>query len=353
MEENTEPIPAETFAFDGDAAVFRSAMNEETGHVTLFDVEVFRAGSYPQGEWSPEEVASIATNYNPAWLQAPITPDHYQAGEAWGWVESVRAESGVLYATFTLRPYPAYAVRDGAYATRSVEIYRKTALPNGSEGPYLKAISLLGACEPAVRGMAPIQFSAVTTPTQEGATMGDQTTPPVDQSPPPGEVSNFSTVTPTIDAANFAALNERLALQQAELDSLRAEQFRRDHQERFNAAWGSALSDGRVAPANRAAFEAIYHGLPASDSIQFAGQSVNIREAFLALFSTMPVLVSTGRQRVTNSGELATASVPRYGSAAFDAEVERRALAAFEANPTIDLRSAREAVTAQLLKEAN
>lgn len=117
--------------------------------------EIFKAGTYPQGKFSKEQIEEIAKNYDPSFCEAPITLDHEQSGPAFGWVESVKADKGVLKASFKdvtedLKSF----VNDGKYKKISVEIYRELE----GKKPYLKAVSFLGASIPQVKGMEAVQF---------------------------------------------------------------------------------------------------------------------------------------------------------------------------------------------------
>ena len=117
--------------------------------------EIFKAGTYPQGKFTKEQIEEIAKNYDPSFCEAPITLDHEQSGPAFGWVESVKADKGVLKATFKdvtedLKTF----VNDGKYRKISVEIYRELE----GKKPYLKAVSFLGASIPQVKGMESVQF---------------------------------------------------------------------------------------------------------------------------------------------------------------------------------------------------
>ena len=117
--------------------------------------EIFKAGTYPQGKFSKEQIEEIAKNYDPSFCEAPITLDHEQSGPAFGWVESLKSDKGVLKATFKdvtedLKSF----VNDGKYKKVSVEIYRELE----GKKPYLKAVSFLGASIPQVKGMETVQF---------------------------------------------------------------------------------------------------------------------------------------------------------------------------------------------------
>ncbi len=117
--------------------------------------EVFKAGKYPQGVFSSQDVETLANNYDPQFCEAPITLDHEQRGPAFGWVSGLKAENGKLKASFRdvadeLKDY----VQAGKYKKISVEIYRELE----GKKPYLKAVSFLGAAIPQVKGMNPVEF---------------------------------------------------------------------------------------------------------------------------------------------------------------------------------------------------
>lgn len=117
--------------------------------------EVFKAGTYPQGKFTKEQIEEIAKNYDPSFCEAPITLDHEQSGPAFGWVESLKAEKGVLKASFKdVADDLKVFVNDGKYRKVSVEIYRELE----GKKPYLKAVSFLGAGIPQVKGMDAVQF---------------------------------------------------------------------------------------------------------------------------------------------------------------------------------------------------
>lgn len=117
--------------------------------------EVFKAGSYPQGKFSKSEISELAKNYDPTFCEAPITLDHEQKGPAYGWVESLKEDNGVLKASFKdLSDDLKDFVNQGKYKKISVEIYRELE----GKKPYLKAVSFLGASIPQVKGMKAVEF---------------------------------------------------------------------------------------------------------------------------------------------------------------------------------------------------
>lgn len=132
--------------------------------------EIFRAGNYPQGTFSEDDVKAIAENYDPSFLEAPLTLDHGWGGPAFGWIEELKAEGGRLLATFKdVSDDLRSMVAKKQYKRHSCEIYNDL---NG-KGPYLKALSMLGASSPQVKGMEPIAFSQFSEkyPEDESATV--------------------------------------------------------------------------------------------------------------------------------------------------------------------------------------
>ena len=100
--------------------------------------EVFKAGNYPQGKFTKEEVQELAKNYDPSFCEAPITLDHEQKGPAYGWVDKLKEEDGLLKASFKdLSDDLKEFVNKGKYKKISVEIYRELE----GKKPYLKAVS--------------------------------------------------------------------------------------------------------------------------------------------------------------------------------------------------------------------
>lgn len=117
--------------------------------------EVFKAGKYPQGNFTKKEIEQIAKNYDPKFCEAPITIDHQQSGPAYGWVDTVKADGDKLKVAFKDIPESFEKdVNDGKYKKVSVELYRNLE----GKGAYLKAVSFLGATTPQVKGLEPIKF---------------------------------------------------------------------------------------------------------------------------------------------------------------------------------------------------
>ena len=118
-------------------------------------IEVFKAGDYPQGEFSEEDVEDLAEVYDPdGAFEAPVTTDHRQKGPAFGWVKGLKAEAGKLYAKFRqVSKDFAESINGGLFKNRSVEIFREGVV---GDGQYLKAVSFLGAKAPQIKDLESI-----------------------------------------------------------------------------------------------------------------------------------------------------------------------------------------------------
>lgn len=122
--------------------------------------EIWRAGNYPQGDFTENDVQQIIDNYNPAMEEAPLVVGHPKNEDAaFGWVESLARKGPVLLAKFKqVVPEFAQAVNEGRYKKVSVR------LAKDDKGWKLKHVGFLGAALPAVKGLKPITFS-----TEEGS----------------------------------------------------------------------------------------------------------------------------------------------------------------------------------------
>ena len=129
--------------------------------------EIFRAGTRTDNSGrtitiTPEQVAAIASHYSPSKHEAPIVVGHPSLNApAYGWVGSLKAENGTLYANFAqVDDDFAELVRKGRYKKVSASFYP----PNHPSNPqpenwYLRHVGFLGAHPPAVKGLAAIDFA--------------------------------------------------------------------------------------------------------------------------------------------------------------------------------------------------
>jgi hypothetical protein len=120
------------------------------------DVEIFKAGCYPQGEVTEADLEELAAAYDPAVHEAPVTLDHARCGPALGWVAGLKRVGDRLVATLRgVSERLRELVRSGAYRKRSAEIYLDF---NGTGSKYLRAVTFLGAGVPEVKGLSDVQF---------------------------------------------------------------------------------------------------------------------------------------------------------------------------------------------------
>lgn len=128
-------------------------------------VEIFRAGVYPQGSFSRADVKQMAASYDPELLAAPLTTDHLQKGPALGWIKNPREEEGVLLADFERVPVEfAEQIKSRAWRNRSLEIFENPEIDvvKKTGGLYIKAVTMLGAATPAVKGLDDIELAEAT-----------------------------------------------------------------------------------------------------------------------------------------------------------------------------------------------
>jgi len=121
-------------------------------------IDVFRAGSYPQGEWTEADIDEIVANYDTSIFKAPITLDHSQAGPALGWVSKIFRRGDTLYAILEdMATRFVDKIKAKEYINRSIEIFE---LEHDGKfiWPYFKAVTFLGAAAPQVKGLTEPAF---------------------------------------------------------------------------------------------------------------------------------------------------------------------------------------------------
>jgi uncharacterized protein YdaT/uncharacterized coiled-coil protein SlyX len=122
-------------------------------------VEVFRAGKQTDSAgntrtWTEKDLEKIVSKYNSEENphEAPLVIGHPKDNSpAFGWVEKLKVDGGVLYAQFNqLVPEFVEAVKQGLYKKRSISLYQDLTL---------RHIGFLGAMPPAVKGLKDIKFN--------------------------------------------------------------------------------------------------------------------------------------------------------------------------------------------------
>jgi hypothetical protein len=118
-------------------------------------VAILRPGEYMdmtgrRVAFSAADLERVADNYDPAYHAAPINIDHAADGPALGTVSDLIWDGEVLCADITGVPADvACDIDTGRYPFRSAEVYADLE----GNGPYLRAVALLGARPPAVKGL--------------------------------------------------------------------------------------------------------------------------------------------------------------------------------------------------------
>ena len=130
-------------------------------------IEVFRSGKFIDMSGSSQTISdadlqAIASGYDRSLAPAPVVIGHPQTDTpAFGWVETLYVEQGVLKATLedTVSEF-ADAVKAGRYKKVSISLFLPKSPANPKPGTmYLKHVGFLGAAAPAVPGLKPVSFS--------------------------------------------------------------------------------------------------------------------------------------------------------------------------------------------------
>lgn len=226
-------------------------------------IEVFRTGTFqPMGgeaqTITETNLREIADAYDRELAPAPVVIGHPETdAPAFGWVEHLYVEGGILKATLqdTVSEF-ANVVKEGRYKRVSISLF----LPGSSANPkpgkfYLKHVGFLGAAAPAVPGLKPVKFHGG---------MADSMT--------------FSQVKPGV--ASIAHEDELVRLRR---------QVREQELERL-------INDGRVLPAFKEEVLSFAASLDDSETVSFSdgGEAVTRKDWFMSYLARQPQVVSFG-----------------------------------------------------------
>lgn len=129
-------------------------------------IEIFRAGNHvsDSGEsyaFTPNDIAGMASSYNPDLREAPLTLGHPKNDlPAYGWVKELQApgDGRLLMKASHVDPQFAQMVQERRFAKRSASFYPPKHPSNPAPGKwYLRHVAWLGAQQPAIAGMKDIQ----------------------------------------------------------------------------------------------------------------------------------------------------------------------------------------------------
>lgn len=268
------------------------------------EMEIFRVGDYgAKGRYTEGDLDAIASDYLPEVHEAPLTLDHAQSGPAYGWVASVRRVGDRLVAVLRGIPESLREIlRSGAFKKRSIELFRAF---RATGRPYLRAVSLLGAAAPEVKGLRDVEFADAA-----------------------GDVIAF-------DDAELALAQENAALR-AQLDEMRATERVRAQ----DALFVDLRADGyQITPEDEVALRAM---MPASDTISF-GEQENDPLEWLGGFvrrMAMRVPVETPAAEANSDVDAGEPVVFCERSDAASVELHRRALEVQRRDPALSYAAA-------------
>lgn len=317
-------------------------------------IEIFKVGTHTDSHgatlsFSEADLAAMAEAYDPAISEAPIVVGHPSAdAPAYGWIKSLSEKDGKLLAQpDQVDPAFAEMVRAGRFKKLSASLYSPTSPANPKPGVwYLRHVGFLGAQPPAIKGLAPVNFAAgeeglVTVEFSEGmgfisrligllrgvrdyitekdgtekaeAVLPAWTLDSLQEgaavamtTPEPEPVTSYSEEEPM----DKNEMNEReAALERREQELLRreaefAESKRLAEAETFV---NSAVSEGRLTPAQSAGLADFMAKLTAEDVLEFAegdGRKKTSPAAFMKDFiSRLPKQVDFSEQSAPTGGE--------------------------------------------------
>lgn len=107
--------------------------------------------------YKEEDIQQMAEGYDPEVLEAPVTIEHTDYGQAHGWIKELRVKTknGRLYLQARLKELSETlreALLDGGYRSRSAEVYINF---KNTRKPYLAGLAFLGAGTPAMINLSP------------------------------------------------------------------------------------------------------------------------------------------------------------------------------------------------------
>ncbi len=134
---------------------------------TAPSIEIFRAGRHVdmsgrEIEFTREDLAELASSYDPAVHEAPVVVGHPKTNApAYGWVKRLTLDGDVLKAELgQLDPAFAELVEAGRYKKRSASFWLPKSKGNPTPGKLaLKHVGFLGAVPPAVKGLKDVEFA--------------------------------------------------------------------------------------------------------------------------------------------------------------------------------------------------
>jgi hypothetical protein len=293
------------------------------------EIEILRTGSFTgvggaSVSFSAADLDRLAQSYSAKAAPAPVVIGHPELdAPAHGWVKSLERRGDRLIAKLEALSAPLVeAVRGKAYRKVSVALYGANRRSNPVPGErYLRHVGFLGAHQPAVPGLAPVQFAdgdeaelviELADELQPGAA------PPEINTATPGDPSVATKEQGMTDDLNtrVAALDAREAELKAQSDALAKQQrdfadAQRQHIHAGNVAFADGLvQKGAVTPGAKDDLVLFMDAIAAHDAIAFSDADKKL--APLDYFRTLldgakPVINLGGKMSDDNTADVAFA----------------------------------------------
>lgn len=311
-------------------------------------IEVFRTGTHTDGagntrHWSEADLDQMVALYRENYPQheAPLVVGHPETdGPAHGWVEKLKREGQKLFAW--VKPTNQWiqdAVGQGLFRKVSIALY---------DGGLLRHVGLLGANPPAVRGLAPVRFSAGEFTTIWGGVHMDGQDNGNGNGAGGGEEvaalkAEIARLTKELEAMKADA--KEYADRNAQLSDLINETRADQARTAFAAGLDGLIRDGRVLPAERDGLLEEFADLHRADQrMEFAEGEQPLTKRFADRLAARPVLIEPPKPGRFADKTRAVDRKPAGRYAAVDgatgAEVDAQALAWMEKNPNASYRDA-------------
>ena len=130
---------------------------------------IFKRGSVTasngvQHTYTDDELEDLCVGYDESKHKAPVQIGHVSSSSpAYGWIKSLEYDriEGIVYAAVEYVDEVIDLIRRKLYQFSSATFYPPTVPehPNSGKGYYLKALALLGAVPPAVKGLPALEYS--------------------------------------------------------------------------------------------------------------------------------------------------------------------------------------------------
>lgn len=199
---------------------------------------IFRAGTHTDSQgrsrtWTTDDLDHMIASYDPAKREAPLVLGHPKDNApAFGWVECLRRVGGELQAAFRQVPDSLkQAIAAGHYKYKSISVF---------DDGTLRHVGVLGAAQPAVAGLGPIELAADETYTEyleENRMTVEELQAQLAEERAKREAAE----------ASFAAADTRRKELEADVAEKQRQADRAAREKRFEAL----ASDGRVLPAEK------------------------------------------------------------------------------------------------------